>query len=48
MEAARPDLFEYIEVFDNRQGRHSSNGPMSPVEEPSALSVSDVAAHRDP
>jgi putative transposase len=29
---ARAALFEYIEVFDNRQRRHSSLGYVSPVE----------------
>ena len=29
--AARLALFEYIEVFYNRQRRHSANGYLSPV-----------------
>ncbi len=32
MEATRPDLYEYIEVFYNRKLRHSSNGYLSPVD----------------
>jgi transposase InsO family protein len=31
-EAAKASLFDYIEVFYNRQRLHSSNGYLSPVE----------------
>jgi hypothetical protein len=31
-EAARKSIFDYIEVFYNRQRLHSSNGYLSPVE----------------
>ncbi|MSP27694.1 MAG: hypothetical protein EXR80_04455, partial [Methylococcales bacterium] len=30
--AARKSIFDYIEVFYNRQRLHSSNGYLSPVE----------------
>jgi len=32
MDDARPDLFQYIEVFFNRKRRHSANGYQSPVD----------------
>jgi len=45
LEAARPDLYEYIEVFYNRKRRHSSNGYLSPVDyERLVLSGAAVAA----
>ncbi len=45
LEAVRPDLYEYIEVFHNRKRRHSSNGYLSPVDyERLALSGAAVAA----
>lgn len=31
-EAARSDVFDYIEMFYNSKRRHSSNGDLSPVE----------------
>jgi transposase InsO family protein len=31
-EAARKSIFDYIEVFYNRQRLHSNNGYLSPVE----------------
>ncbi len=31
-EVAKQDIFEYIEVFYNRQRMHSSNDYLSPVE----------------
>lgn len=31
-EEARQDIFEYLEVFDNRQRRHSTLGYQSPAE----------------
>ncbi|HOD08320.1 MAG TPA: IS3 family transposase [Myxococcota bacterium] len=44
-DAARPDLYEYIEVFYNRKRRHSSNGYLSPVDyERLVLSKAAVAA----
>ena len=29
---ARADVFDYIEMFNNRRRRHSANGQLSPVE----------------
>jgi putative transposase len=39
--AARADLFEYIEVFYNRQRRHSRLGQRSPAEHEAAFTEPD-------
>ncbi|WP_436799059.1 IS3 family transposase [Micromonospora fulviviridis] len=43
MSTARTAIFEYLEIFHNRQRRHSSLGRLTPVEyerlRPIALSV---------
>ncbi len=31
-EAARHDVFEYIELFDNTKRKHTNNGMLSPVD----------------
>jgi transposase InsO family protein len=45
-EAARQSLFEYIEVFYNRQRRHSSLGYLSPAEYEQNLQRGAVAVRR--
>jgi putative transposase len=45
-EAARQSLFEYIEVFYNRQRRHSALGYVSPLEHEQQLAVGAQAVRR--
>ena len=45
-EAARQSLFEYLEVFYNRQRRHSTLGYVSPAQYEQQLELSDPAFRR--
>jgi len=31
-DAARPDMFDYIEMFDNPKRKHSNNGMLLPAD----------------